>query len=1639
MIRSLHTNLATRRSPLFALLFSLHLSFLASLLPLPASAQVATGTPPFGSFGGGPDVVNLANLNAHWTIPVLHKPGRGTNFTYDLNNDSSVWYPVGSSGNQSWHPVANWGWRGQTEVATGYVSYSVSMAQCFFSGHLVNVTLYSNFVYHDPFGVVHGFAMPIIGPSCYHGASPSATATAPDGSGYNIYATNSPSATITSSTGTVFNPPLQSGSGSGIYTDRNGNMVSVDGSGHFYDTLSSTTPVLTVAGLGTPSSPTTFTYTAPSGGSATYQVNYTNYTVATNFGLSGVSEYRSSAAVPLVTSIALPDGTQYTLTYESTPGTCTPYSGTTCVTARLASVTLPTGGTISYSYSGGNNGILPDGSAATLSRTTPDGTWTYAQVKGTGAASTTTVTAPQLPYDSAANQTVIQFQGIYETQRNVYQGSTFGTLLSTINTCYNATTPPATPPCTGAAVTLPISNRTTIATIPGSGNLKSQHLDKFDSYGNVTESDDYDFATSAPFPLLRQTLITYAALGGNNLNAFTQTVTVKDGNGTIKSRQDTNYDQYTSFTGGNCITGASQHNDTSYSCTVTARANATSVTTYTDPVTPGGAITKNLTYDSLGNLRTAQLNCCQLKTWNYSSTTQYAYPDSIVSGSSSPTLTTQATYDLHMGLVLTSTDPNNVQTTLTYDNLGRPLTAKTGTNPTTNYTYNDYDNHASFTPWTVQVCSPVQGTNTVCQKSILDKLGRSVTAQLLDGSSTLYSASDTQYDVLGRPYKASNPYTTSASYWTETDMDALGRALKTILPDNSYSTAAYTDNTVTVIDPAGKKRKSVTDGAGRLITVTEPDSSNNLTQNTSYTYTVLDGLATVTEGSQTRTYSYDALGRLLSAATPEGGTTCFGTLSGSTCQANGYDSYNNLLYRTDARGVVTNYLYDTLNRLVGVSYPTVPSGVSAMPNVCQVNGSSTNNANVCFAYGTTAASYNNGRAISTTDPSGSESYTYDQFGNATQLAKIIGTTTYTTNYTYNLANELTQITYPSGRVVIQSVDAIGRLCAVGASGSTCSTGTTYATGYGYNTAQQLTGFNYGNGVAASFGYSTDGRLQLNSISYAKSGTTLFGLTYSYGAAGSNNGQVQSITDSVDNGRSIAYTYDTLSRLSTAVTTGSPTYPAWGLSMTYDRYGNRSAQTIYSGCTGITCPTNSLTPDPATNRISGDCYDANGNLLAESAPPCPSPTYTYDAENRMVNYLSAAYTYDGNGLRVQKVSGSTTTVYVFSGSKVIAEYDNGAVVGSPSREYVYSGGALLAKIDSSGTKYYHQDQLSNRLVTDSGGNTVAQLGHFPFGESWYNASGEKLVFTSYERDSESGNDYAMARYNINRLGRFASPDPLSGSIGDPQSLDRYGYVENSPVSFVDPTGQFLAGPSGTPGGPGTDPTNPFDPTGGGSIWSSALNGMLFNVTRYDFSASLNFNWADFSLSGLLNLSNETEINLIGVTPLGIVGFSGFGPPGGQTGSGGGGGGARNQPYTVNLKVLNDCLASLGITVNIAAFEASAPGGTGYAIGIGTDLFSFKGPNVPIVVTNDAATYNAAQLGPICGGLSAAHGCTLPGNPYNNFTNNNNNATGTLLTQVHELGHSLFKINSGSNLIPEPTGEAGKALEDCVKSHHGIQRN
>jgi RHS repeat-associated protein len=1236
-------------------------------------------------------------------------------------------------------------------------------------------TTYDKFYYSDVLGTTHYFpSISFIDDSnCSGNIIGTTSASASNASGYYMQGAGAMSGTPTvTSPGGVTNP-------GGTVTDANGNYVTKtvvsSTETDWKDSVGNT--ALKIIYSPSQTSPTSIQYQFldGSGNYQTITLKLSSVNIKTAFGCSSVpTEYSGAAYLPYELDIPSPvSGTlKYLFTYEPTPGNSGYYTG------RVQKVTLPTGGTYEWDFTGSNDGInCTDGTVLGLNRKVSEGTntatWNY--VRNTSN-STTTMTTPTLADTLNANDTLYTFDSNgHETSRKIYKESPGVNVLRTVNTTWAGNGTPATS-----------------ITILEDASTQNEVATTYDSNGLLDSRTEYDWGTGAPGSPIRTTTYSYQTstnyTSRNIINLITSKQ-IKDSTGTVQYREDITYDGTTLSV---CPTGVPQHDDTDYGCTFNYRGNPTAVTTYLSPATQGNPITKNFTYDFFGNLLTAQLNCCTQKTWTYSANTQYSQPDSVTSGTSPNQLTTSYNYNLYLGLMTKSTDPNSLVTNYTYDFLRRPTSVAQVGGASTTTTYDDVG-------FTTTITTTIDGSKSVKQVSVLDTLGRVKTSTAKDINSNVITNVDAAYDLAGRAYKTSNPYTGSTSYWTQTAFDALGRPTSVTLPDNNSITRyTYVAQTVTVADPAGKKRKSQVDGAGRLVTVVEPDSSNTLNKSTLYTYSVLDALTKVTDdtSTQTRNFSYDALGRLVSTVTPEGGQTCFGSRTGTTCNQDGYDNFDNLLTRTDARGVVTSYGYDGLNRLTSVSYNVTGTNVPATASIGLTYGAS----GCSSAHGAGCV----GQLITTTDGVGSENYSYNALEQLTQLQKVVSSTTYTTNYQYNIAGELTQITYPSGRVIQQSVDAVGRLCEIAPSTTGCGTAASpYATGYGYNVASQVTGFKYGNGIYASLGFSSD-RLQLNCLDYSTTnrngtcthdGTTKFGLSYSYGSAGSNNGQISGITDSVDNGRSVTYTYDPLSRLATAITTGSATYPAWNLSWGYDRYGNRLNQTLnsgpgYQGSVQVTLSTNRINCIGGTGQYCTGgivpTYDANGNMTFDG-----TNTLVFDAENKAVSATnssaSGTYTFDGNGLRVKKVSGSTTTVYIFSGSKVIAEYDNGAAVGSPSREYVYGGSALLAKIDSSGTKYYHQDQLSNRLVTDSSHNTYAQMGHYPFGDPWYNASNDKLVLTSYERDSESSNDYAQARFYRWLLGRFLSLDPLSGSTGDPQSLDRYTYVRNYPIGLIDPSG------------------------------------------------------------------------------------------------------------------------------------------------------------------------------------------------------------------------------------------------------------
>jgi hypothetical protein len=239
-------------------------------------------------------------------------------------------------------------------------------------------------------------------------------------------------------------------------------------------------------------------------------MTYKTYTVQTAFGCSGIGEY-GPTSTSLVNSITFPDGSNYKFSYEPTPGV--PAN----VTGRLASVELPQGGVISYSYSGGSNGIeCADGSTAGLTRTIASNagsaasTWTYARTI-TGLEASTTAVVDGLnnnisyTFVEADNSQTGTTAAYYETSRTAYQGAESGTPVLARNTCYDATSSP----CTTALPLLPFSQIDTYETLNGIETHGSTAM--FNAYGVQTEAEVWDFASGATSRggLLRKEVWTY--------------------------------------------------------------------------------------------------------------------------------------------------------------------------------------------------------------------------------------------------------------------------------------------------------------------------------------------------------------------------------------------------------------------------------------------------------------------------------------------------------------------------------------------------------------------------------------------------------------------------------------------------------------------------------------------------------------------------------------------------------------------------------------------------------------------------------------------------------------------------------------------------------------------------------------------------------------------------------------------------------------------------------------------------------------------------------------------------------------------------------------------------------------------------
>jgi RHS repeat-associated protein len=903
----------------------------------------------------------------------------------------------------------------------------------------------------------------------------------------------------------------------------------------------------------------------------------------------------------------------------------------------------------------------------------------------------------------------------------------------------------------------------------------------YDQYGNVTNRREYGYKIGGAWQVRRRTHYTYKTDSGYLISYLRGLVTsveifdakqdTLDSNDELISKTSYAYDNFVSMGGVENYGGPA--NPPPGHINAGPMGKVTGVTEWVDFATPTPTVIQRLAkIDLFGNVVRAQVSCCQEKDLTNTEATYWSQPSQEMSGDPNGAhQTTSTDYDFNTSLARSHTNAAGLVTNIGYDGLLQPSSLSLPTGESAQTTMN----YGTLSSTSIATYDDGGVMKTVTSTAQYDGWGRVIQAVAPNNAQV-----NTGYDAMGRVISRTNPFTAGGTPGpsTTSQYDMASRAVITTLPDGNTLRTDYSGSSVTATDQVGRKIKRETDGLGRLVKVTEQDSTGGLTQETTYSYNLLDKLTLVNQGNQTRSYRYDGLGRLLFERIPEQSPTINDGAGGTWSTKYTYTEFSAVSTKQDARGVITTYGYDALHRLKSISYNNV-SGVATAPAVTYTYDND-------GSYGTSAQ----GNLVRVNVGSDyQERYTFDSYRRVSSAVQTLGTRSYTTSYQYNQAGQLTQLTYPSARAVAVAHDSIGRMSGL----------TGYLSNLSYDVSGQVSGLTLGNGVAETYGYDSL-RLQMTSQTATKSGNTFLNLTYSYQASAGQNGaittsgnagQLMAVSGTINGtSESAAYTYDLQGRLVTS-SQASNTVTAQRR-FAHDRWGNRTGVwDATSGGAQIQTVSLQQSGGAPTNRISnvngvGYTYDAAGNVTNDG-----THSYIYDSENRLVSVdggATAQYSYDHQNRRWKKVTGATSTHYVWQGSQVMAEHN--ASTGAVLVDYVYSGSRMIAKVEAGVTRYYLSDRLSVRVMMDGSGNVLGRQWHLPFGEDFAESgSQQKQHFTSYERDAESGTDYAVNRQYHQGGGRFNRPDSYAGSynLGNPQSLNRFTYVLNDPVGNADPSG------------------------------------------------------------------------------------------------------------------------------------------------------------------------------------------------------------------------------------------------------------
>jgi RHS repeat-associated protein len=562
--------------------------------------------------------------------------------------------------------------------------------------------------------------------------------------------------------------------------------------------------------------------------------------------------------------------------------------------------------------------------------------------------------------------------------------------------------------------------------------------------------------------------------------------------------------------------------------------------------------------------------------------------------------------------------------------------------------------------------------------------------------------------------------------------DELSRLLRTIGAATQTTTFGYDNNSnlVSLTDPLNKTTGFGFDALNRLITATNPLMG---VRTTGY-----DGQDNVTSESDERsiatTYVYNGFGEVIQEASPDGGTIVYVR-----------NSAGSVTQKTDARGQVSTSSYDALNRITATTFAGAPTF------------------NITYGYDSTAGgNYGIGRLTSVTDVSGQTAIKYDHRGNVAREDRTIGGTLYTTEYKYDLADNLIEIVYPSGRILTYVRDALGRVTSVTTKANAAASPVNVATAITYMPFGPIASLLHGNALTATFTWDQDYRL--SGLVTTQGGTTIQNLSYGYNLADN----VTSVTDNLAAGRNQTFTLDDLQRLTSATGAyGSITY-------TYDAADNRLTRNLSGG------PSETFTYGTTDNRLQSQAVtgqplrsfttNAAGDITLDDRGSGNTVSIAIGADARPETITVAGtgattvtYKHNAFGERVSRVEGATTTHFHYDqDGRLLAESDGtGALV----REYLWLGdkplGLVVGPVASATLYFVHADHLERvQKITDAA-QTIVWDGQFtPYGRTHAIAGTVQnpLRFPGQWADPAANYFYNYMRDYDPTLARYLSSDP-----------------------------------------------------------------------------------------------------------------------------------------------------------------------------------------------------------------------------------------------------------------------------------------